>query len=79
MFASFYFALLAIFIIVVILAVILGLVTLGNLVSTVIGAGIVSFSAVILGFSVAASYVSKILVGYLIGRAALQPAETRAG
>jgi cytoskeletal protein CcmA (bactofilin family) len=67
MFASFYFALLAIFIIVVILAVIFGLVTLGSLVGTVIGAGIVSFSAVILGFSVAASYVSKILVGYLLG------------
>jgi hypothetical protein len=67
MYASFFFALLAIFIIVVILAVIFGLVTLGNLVGTVIGVGFVSFSAVILGFSIAASYLSKILVGYLIG------------
>ncbi len=57
----------AIFIIVIILAVIFGLITLGSLVGTVIGAGFVSFSAVILGFSVAASFFSKILVGYLIG------------
>jgi cytoskeletal protein CcmA (bactofilin family) len=67
MYASFFFALLVIFVIVVVLAVILGLVTLGSLVTTVVGAGILSFSAVILGFNVAASYISKILVGYLIG------------
>ena len=67
MVASFFFALLAIFIFVVILAVILGLITLGDLLGTVIGAGIVSFSTVILGFNLAASYISKILVGYLIG------------
>ena len=67
MVASFFFALLAIFIFVVILAVILGLITLGDLLGTVIGVGIVSFSTVILGFNLAASYISKILVGYLIG------------
>jgi len=55
------------FILVIVLAVILGFVTLGDLLGTVIGAGIVSFSGLILGFNLAASYISKILVGYLIG------------
>jgi len=67
MIASFFFALFVIFIVVVILAVILGIVTLGGLIATVIGAGFVAFSSITLAFNVAASYVSKILVGYLFG------------
>jgi cytoskeletal protein CcmA (bactofilin family) len=67
MIASFFFSLLVIFIVVVILAIILGIVTLGGLIATVIGAGFVAFSSITLAFNVVASYVSKILVGYLFG------------
>jgi len=48
--------------------IILGVISLGNLVSTSVGVGVVLVSSMMLAFNVSVSYVSKILVGYLVGQ-----------
>ena len=65
---GFFFALLALTTVVVIVAIVLGIVTLGDLLGTVIWAGIITAAGLIFGFSVAVGYVSKIIVSYVGGR-----------
>lgn len=66
-YAAFFFLLLVIFIAVLIVAIALGIVTLGDLVGTTIGLGALGFGGVVMAFKIAASYLSKIIVGYLVG------------
>jgi len=65
---GFFFALLALTTLVVIVAIILGIVTLGDLLGTIIWAGIIAVAALIFAFSVSVGYISKIIVSYLGGR-----------
>jgi hypothetical protein len=53
--------------IVVLLMVILGMVTLGGLMGTIFGLGVVTISSLSVGFHIAVSYLAKILVSFLLG------------
>jgi cytoskeletal protein CcmA (bactofilin family) len=64
---GFFALLVVIFMAMVIFAVIFGVVRLGDLAWTVVGAGVVSLAGLSFSFSVAASYLAKILIGYLFG------------
>ena len=64
-----FFVLIFVLIIVIIfLTILLGTLTLGSLVMTVVGAGAVVISSLLLGFQLAYAYVAKIVVAVLIGR-----------
>jgi cytoskeletal protein CcmA (bactofilin family) len=67
-FFAVFFALFVLAVIVVILAIFFGFITLGSLVGTIIGLGLLAAFALILGFIIAVSYLSKIVVSYLGGR-----------
>lgn len=67
-FFAFLFALLALAAVVIILAIVLGVVTLGDLVGTTIWGGLLAGFALIFTFSVAVGYLSKVVVSYLGGR-----------
>jgi hypothetical protein len=69
-----FFLLAVLAVIVIVLAVFFGFITLGSLVSTTIGIGILAAFALILGFILAVSYVSKVVVSYLGGRLILERA-----
>jgi cytoskeletal protein CcmA (bactofilin family) len=66
--AAFVFALFLLVVVVVMLAIVFGLITLGDLLGVIVSLGFLVGSALILGFRIAASYLSKILVGFLVGR-----------
>ncbi|MBN1146185.1 MAG: polymer-forming cytoskeletal protein [Anaerolineales bacterium] len=66
-YVAFFIALMLILIVIVIAVFILGLVTLGDLVTTSMTVGTVVVSSLLLIFKVAASYASKILVSVLVG------------
>jgi hypothetical protein len=70
-YAAFFFALILLFVLILIIAIVFGIISLGDLVGLSVGLGLLSFGSLIMGFSVAASYLSKILVGYLVGRVIL--------
>jgi cytoskeletal protein CcmA (bactofilin family) len=65
---AFFLALLALTTVVVVLAVMLGLVTLGELVGPTVFGGMLAGGGLIYAFFMAVSYISKILVSYLTGR-----------
>ena len=67
-YVAFFFALMLVFSIVVLLMIILGIVTLGGLMGTTFGLGVVAISSLSVAFHVAVSYLSKILVSFLIGK-----------
>lgn len=66
-YAGFFFAFLVLLIAVVLLALVLGIITLGDLVGTTIGLGVFSGVGLTLALKITTSYISKILVGYLLG------------
>lgn len=65
---GFFLAFLAIMAVVGILAVFFGIVTLGELLGTVVWAGIIAVAVLIFTFSISVGYISKIIVSYLGGR-----------
>ena len=67
-YAVFFFAIFLLVSIIILVIVILGIVTLGGLARTILGLGVVSISSLTLAFHIAASYLSKIFVSYLLGR-----------
>lgn len=67
-YVAFFFGLALLIFTVIMAAVVLGVITLGELVWTVLGIGALAFTAFTVSFHLAVSYISKILVGYLIGR-----------
>jgi cytoskeletal protein CcmA (bactofilin family) len=62
------FAIILVIIVVVLIMVILGLITLGGLMGTAFGLGVVTISGLSVAFHVAVSYLSKILVSFLVGK-----------
>ncbi len=62
------FAILVVIVVVILVMIILGLVTLGELAGTAFGLGVVAISSLTVTFHVAFSYLSKILVSFLVGR-----------
>lgn len=66
-YAGFIFAFLVLLITVVLIALLLGLVTLGDLLGTAIGLGVFSGIGLSLVMKIAVGYLSKVLVGYLLG------------
>ncbi len=67
-YAGFFFSILLIIFVVVLGAVLFGLLTLGGLSGTVIWVGILALFALILGFVLATSFLSKIVFGMALGR-----------
>lgn len=67
-YAGFFLLFMLITLVVFSAAIILGVITLGNLAWTTLGLGAVSLTAMAIGFHIAVAYISKILVGYLVGR-----------
>ena len=67
--AAFFFALLLIIIVMIAGGIIFGALTLGGLSGVVIWVGILALFALIVGFVLATAYVTKIIVGTVIGKA----------
>jgi len=67
-YVAFFFAIFLLVFVIILVMVILGIVTLGGLAGTAFGVGVVSISSLTVAFHIAVSYLSKILVSYLIGR-----------
>ena len=66
--ATFFFALLAIFLLMIVGAILFGFLTLGGLSGTIITLGILSLLALTIGFILATSYLTKIVVGEALGK-----------
>jgi cytoskeletal protein CcmA (bactofilin family) len=74
--AAFIFALLIILIVTILVAVVLGVITLGDLAGTTAWTGILTMALLAFFFSIAVTYVTKIVVSFLGGRlilASLKP------
>lgn len=67
-YVGFFFVIFLVLVVIILLILLLGMITLGDLVRTVMGVGMVTVSSLVLTFRVAVSYISKILVGFLVGR-----------
>jgi len=66
--AAFFFMLLAIFVVTVLSAILLGVLTLGGLSASVVGVGILLFFGLIVTFGLASGYVSSIIVAETLGK-----------
>lgn len=66
--AAFFFAVLAIILLMVMGAILFGFLTLGGLSGTIITIGILSLLALTIGFILASSYLTKIVVGETLGK-----------
>ena len=66
--AAFFFALLAIILLMVMGGILFGMLTLGGIAGTVVTLGILSLFALTIGFILATSYLTKIVVGEAIGK-----------
>ena len=66
--AAFFFALLAIILLMVMGGILFGMLTLGGMAGTVVTLGILSLFALTIGFILATSYLTKIVVGETIGK-----------
>lgn len=66
--AAFFFTLLAIFVVTVLSAILLGVLTLGGLSASVVGVGILLFFGLIVTFGLASGYVSSIIVAETLGK-----------
>lgn len=74
--AAFALALLVILIVTILVAVVLGIITLGGLAGTTVWTGILTMALLVFFFSIAVTYVTKVVVSFLGGRvilARLQP------
>jgi cytoskeletal protein CcmA (bactofilin family) len=69
---AFFFVLLALIAAVILLSILFGVVTLGDLLGTTIWVGLLAVFALVMVFSLAAGYVSKILISCLGGRLILE-------
>jgi len=63
----FFFGIFLLIVIVIILAALLGVLTLGSLVFTVIAAGAVLVSSLLLAFQISFAFIAKVILAYLIG------------
>jgi cytoskeletal protein CcmA (bactofilin family) len=63
----FFFGIFLLIVIVIILASLLGALTLGSLVLTIIAAGAVVVSSLLLAFQISFAYIAKLILAYLIG------------
>jgi len=74
--AAFFFVLLVILIVTILVAVVLGIITLGGLAGTTVWTGGLTMALLVFFFSIAVTYVTKVVVSFLGGRlilARLQP------
>jgi hypothetical protein len=65
---AFFFAVFALIAIVIILAIFLGIITLGELVGMILGGGFLALGAFLFTVGFAITYISKIIVSFLVGR-----------
>ncbi len=66
--AAFIFALFVILIVTIIVAVVLGIITLGGLAGTIVQTGILTMALLAFFFSIAVTYITKVVVSFLGGR-----------
>ena len=71
-FVGFLALVIAIPLVTILLAVILGILTLGDLILLIIGLGILAEAALVLAFAISTGYLAQIVVGFLAGRLLLQ-------
>jgi hypothetical protein len=66
--AGFFFVLLALILAVILGAIFFGVLTLGSITGTIVWLGILALFALVVGFVLATSFVSKIVVGTALGK-----------